>query len=242
MEKRIKNAREILQGSKKVLVITGAGISAESGVPTFRGEGERWRGKRFDELATPQAFESDPREVWAWYLYRRGVVAQASPNAAHLALAAWADSRDGITLVTQNVDGLHSVAGSSNAICLHGSLWHNRCTACGMEREDRALEYPELPSSPCCGALERPAIVWFGESLNDDAFDGASEASAVANAVLIVGTSALVQPTTSFIVRARKGNGADLVYVNLEWTPLSPVVQCFLQGSATEIVPQLVAQ
>ena len=208
-------ARKILQEAGNVLVLTGAGISAESGIPTFRGAGERWRDKHFLELANPAAFKRDPREIWDWYLYRRGVVANCMPNAAHLALAAWARRRTGVTLVTQNVDGLHEQAGHPDVVRLHGSLWQNRCTSCGEEREDRSLSYDALPLSPCCQALERPAIVWFHEMLPNASVNSALAAARTANVVIAIGTSGVVYPAASYISLA-SGIGAVVIDVNPE--------------------------
>lgn len=232
----IQDAADILRRAPRVLVLTGAGISAESGVPTFRGAGERWRDKHFSELANPEAFARDPREIWDWYLYRRSVVARCVPNAAHDALARWIATRDGVTLVTQNVDGLHERAGS-DPVRLHGSLWRNRCTACGVERAETALDYHELPTSPCCGAPERPAIVWFGERIPFDAFHAGLLAAVEAHAVLVVGTSGTVHPASSFIHRAR-ANRSPIVEINPEYSAVPATHR--LRGNAAEILPLLV--
>lgn len=232
----VEDAAKILKNASRVLVLTGAGISAESGVPTFRGAGERWRDKHFSELATPEAFARDPREIWDWYLYRRSIVARCAPNAAHRALAQWIAARDGVTLVTQNVDGLHERAGS-DPVRLHGSLWRNRCTACGAERTETSLEYPEFPSSPCCGASERPAIVWFGERIPFDAFHAGLLAAVESEAVLVIGTTGIVHPASSFIHRAR-ANRSPIVEINPEHSAVPATHR--LRGRAAEILPLLV--
>ncbi len=195
--------KQLLFGDLPTLVITGAGISAESGVPTFRGAGERWRNKHFSELASPEAFAKDPREIWDWYLYRRVLVAACKPNGAHQALADWAKRRPGAALVTQNVDGLHERAGHPDVIRFHGSLWKNRCTACGAERDDDALSYDDLPHSPCCDALERPAIVWFGETISSETISSAALAVMRAKLVLVIGTSGVVWPAAGLIEMAQ---------------------------------------
>jgi NAD-dependent deacetylase len=206
LAEKIIAARQTLAAAENVLVITGAGISADSGVPTFRGEGAVWNNKHFSELANPRAFRENPREIWDWYLYRRGVVAKCRPNAAHLAVAKWVKNRPGVTLVTQNVDGLHEATGHPDVIRFHGSLWHNRCTACGHEREDRSLEYLELPLSPCCRTLERPAIVWFGETIPQNVLIATTTALKSAQAVFVIGTSGEVEPAASIIEAANQAN------------------------------------
>ncbi|MEK7655509.1 MAG: NAD-dependent protein deacylase [Patescibacteria group bacterium] len=205
--------RAAMKNSRCVLVITGAGISAESGVPTFRGAGGYWRNRHFTELAKPEAFAADPKLVWEWYCERRKTVAACEPNAAHHAIAKWAQDRDGVTLVTQNVDGLHERAGHPDVIRLHGSLWRNRCTECGAEREERSLSYDSLPTSPCCWALERPAIVWFDEPIPTDALTRSIEAAQSAIAVLVIGTSGVVMPAAAFVSGAHQ-NGALVIDVN----------------------------
>jgi len=216
--KRFEEARRVLAEARFLLVLTGAGISAESGVPVFRGPGGYWRNRHFSELANSEAFEREPRTVWDWYLERRGTVRLCSPNAAHEALAAWsrrrgaADESPG-ALVTQNVDGLHERAGHQGVVRLHGTLWRNRCSGCGREREDASLTWHDLPRSPCCGAVERPAVVWFGESLPRAALDAAIDAVQQADAALVIGTAGVVYPAAGLVERVRS-NGAPIVEVN----------------------------
>ena len=157
--------RDRLQGPGAILALTGAGISAESGLATFRGPGGLWEGRDPVELATPQAFRGDPETVWRFYAWRRAQAAAAQPNAAHRALAALEASRDSFLLVTQNVDGLHERAGSRNLVRLHGTLWRLRCTAEGTETEDNRADLGRLAPRCACGALLRPGVVWFGEPL-----------------------------------------------------------------------------
>jgi len=164
-------ARLALESAPRIVALTGAGVSAESGIPTFRGAGGLWGDLRAEDLATPAAFARDPQRVWEWYRWRRSIVARARPNAGHLALAEFERRRApaAFTLVTQNVDGLHTRAGSRRPIELHGNLWRLRCLDCGSERveeaEGTAGEAEPLPRCPACGGLERPAVVWFGEPL-----------------------------------------------------------------------------
>ena len=231
-------ARALLHEAERVLVITGAGMSAESGVPTFRGEGEKWRDRHFTDLATPEAFAAEPRLIWDWYLYRRNVVVACKPHAGHQRLAEWATSRSGTTLVTQNVDGLHEDAGHPNVQRIHGSLWHNRCTACGLEREDRSLIYEALPLSPCCNAPERPAIVWFGERLASKASQVAVSASVHAQVVLVVGTSGIVSTAGSFVRLARQVN-ARVLEVNPARSEL--FADLWLPGGARQMLTEVLS-
>jgi len=209
----IAAAREALAAARRIAALTGAGVSAESGIPTFRGAGGLWRTHRAEDLATPEAFARDPRLVWEWYDWRRGVVAAARPNAAHEALVRLEGGGRPFTLVTQNVDGLHERAGSRNVIRLHGSLWTVRCTRCGAEREDRRAPLPELPPRCACGGLERPGVVWFGEALPEGALERAAAAAAACDVLLVVGTSAVVYPAAGLVPHARAA-GATVIEIN----------------------------
>lgn len=238
-ESDMAKVRTRLQAAQHVFVVTGAGMSAESGVPTFRGVGERWRDKHFTELASPAAFQADPREIWDWYLYRRQVVASCEPNIAHRRLAEWAQQREGVSLATQNVDGLHELAGHPDVLRLHGSLWHNRCTACGLEREERSLAYPELPLSPCCQALERPAIVWFGEMLPGIPMVRAQLALRRADVLLVIGTSGEVSTVHHFVYDALMKYKAYVVDINPEDGLITSNID--LRDTAGRIIPALLA-
>jgi NAD-dependent deacetylase len=237
----IQEAHTILTAAKRILVLTGAGISAESGIPTFRGEGGYWRNKSFQELANPKAFAEDPRLVWDWYLMRRQTVAACKPNAAHVALAKWAEiarwTRD-VHLFTQNVDGLHEAAGHPEVERLHGSLWHNRCTKCGLEREERSLVYTDLPLSPCCHVLERPAIVWFGEDLPRKVVTNAILMSLACEAVLVIGTSGIVMPAAALVSRAKE-RGAIVIDVNAEDDAIEAHIK--LRGRAGSVLPAILS-
>ncbi len=211
-------AREAFLAARHVLVLTGAGVSAESGVPTYRGTGGYWRARHFSELATPEAFAREPRLVWDWYLERRATVRMCQPNAAHRALADWArragaEGGQQVRLVTQNVDGLHERAGHPETVRLHGSLWQTRCASCGASREDDALAYPELPRCAGCGGPERPGVVWFGEAIPQPEGALAEEASRWCDCVLVVGTAGVVYPAAGLVERARD-RGAAVIEVN----------------------------
>jgi NAD-dependent deacetylase len=236
-------ARTALARAGRVAALTGAGISAESGIPTFRGAGGLWRDWKAEDLAAPEAFERNPRLVWEWYAWRRGLVAQAHPNAGHDALAAFERSRPSGTwaLVTQNIDGLHGRAGSLRPIELHGSIWRVRCVDCGVERVDeRTLVDPVPPRCAACGGIERPAVVWFGEPLPEVAWDEAFAACAACEAFLTIGTSALVYPAAGLIEVARAA-GAVVIEVNPEETAASAQASFALRGPAALLLPRLLA-
>ena len=241
----VDRARRLLRDAEHVVVLTGAGVSAESGVPTFRGPGGLWKEHRAEDLATPEAFARDPRLVWEWYGWRRRVVRQCTPNAAHVALARTASNRDGFRIVTQNVDGLHAAAASSPEaypIELHGSLFRTRCTSCSERRDDRAdvdaTSLEKLPRCRSCGALARPDVVWFGESLDPGVLGEAVELASNASVCLVVGTSALVHPAAGLADLTRRAGG-DVIEVNVADTPLTGSATIALRGPAAVIVPDI---
>lgn len=236
----MEQAREWLRAASSVAVLTGAGISAESGIPTFRGAGGLWRQFRPEELATPEAFARDPRLVWEWYDWRRALIAAAAPNAGHLALARLEPRKQEFHLITQNVDGLHDRAGSRRIHKLHGDIWTVRCVGCGREQRDERVPLPELPPRCNCGALLRPGVVWFGETLPPEVWEAADEAAQSAEVFLVVGTSAVVYPAARLIPTA-KAVGAKVIEVNLEETPFSAQVDFSLRGRAGELLPQLLS-
>lgn len=224
-----------------VAVLTGAGISAESNVPTFRGKDGLWRQYRAEELATPGAFQRDPILVWEWYDWRRGLIASCEPNAAHRTLVDMETRCEDFVLITQNVDGLHQRAGSSRILELHGSIWEMRCTTENTTSENHDVPLPQIPPMCSCGAPLRPHVVWFGESLDPDRISAAYRAVERCQLMLVVGTSAVVQPAASLPAIA-KDSGAYLVEVNLEKTPLSPWADEVILGPAAEELPRLWAR
>jgi NAD-dependent deacetylase len=212
-------------------------VSAESGIPTFRGADGLWRRYRAEELATPEAFAADPCLVWEWYDWRRGIIATAKPNPAHQALAAFDPAR--LTLVTQNVDGLHDLAGSQRVLKIHGDIWVRRCVRCGKEETDRFHPLPALPPlCPDCGNLQRPGVVWFGEGLPQDTWREAEEASSHADLFLVIGTSAQVYPAASLAPLAKRA-GAKIIEVNIARSGISSSADVFLEGPAGQILPSL---
>jgi NAD-dependent deacetylase len=220
-------------------ILTGAGISAESGVPTFRGEDGLWRQYRAVDLATPQAFGRDPRLVWEFYQWRRRLLQPLRPNPAHAALAAMEQRLLKVTVITQNIDGLHAMSGSKNIIELHGNIWYVRCTGCNQVRENRELDLPPLPICSQCGSLLRPHVVWFGENLDPAVLEKTYKALQTCQVLIIIGTSGFVQPAASMGAFARQHN-AFVSEINLEVTPQSGFYDFNLQGKAGDLVPQLV--
>ena len=229
-----------LRAARAITVLTGAGVSAASGVPTFRGEDGLWRKYRAEELATPEAFAMDPKLVWEWYDWRRGLIAGCSPNAAHKVLAKWS-ARPGFALITQNVDGLHERAGTANVIRFHGSIWELRCAAeCGAAPwEDRSAPLPSLPPAcPSCGGIARPGVVWFGENIDPDVLDRASTTAASADVFLSVGTSSLVFPAAALLHHAKR-HGAFTVEINPGATDVSKVVDLPIAAPAEDALSML---
>lgn len=230
----------LLRGEGPLLVVTGAGVSAESGLATFRGPGGLWEGREPTSLATPEAFSREPETVWRFYDWRREQAAAALPNPGHTAIAELERSSRDFLLATQNVDGLHARAGSRRVVELHGTLWRLRCAADGTECEDLRPTIRPLPPRCPCGALLRPAVVWFGERLPHDALHAAFAMAERAALALVVGTSGLVYPAAAVPEIAARG-GAYVVEVNPEPTPLSSVVNERLQGPSGEVLPRLLA-
>lgn len=232
LRRRFKEAR-------RVCVLTGAGISAESGVPTFRGGGTSavWKGMPFDVISSAEMVERDLEGVWEWFDYRRDLIQSVKPNPAHEALARWQELFEDFTLVTQNIDGLHQAAGSRRVIELHGNIWRARCKACGAT-ELLSLENANLRSSSCadCGGKMRPDVVLFGEMMPHGAFELAAMKADACELFFVIGTSALVYPA-ALLPEIAKGAAAYTVEVNPEETPLSPYCDERLTGKAGEILP-----
>jgi len=229
----------MITAAARITVLSGAGISAASGVPTFRGGPDSlWENCRPEELATPEAFAEDPRKVWRWYDWRRGLIAGCSPNAAHHALAALERLTAGVTVITQNVDGLHHDAGSRDVLEFHGSIWTLSCTGCGAAKEDRRVPLPIPPYCEECGGLLRPGVVWFGEGIDPNVMARGSRAAVECDFFLLIGTSGLVFPAAGLGQIAHQA-GAKVVEFNLEPTPSASWVDVFVAGSADLTVPRL---
>jgi NAD-dependent deacetylase len=238
IEMGIKSLRDKLWRAKHLAVLTGAGISAESGVPTFRGEGGLWRQFRAVDLATPEAFSKDPKLVWEFYNWRRELIGPLAPNPGHFALAQIEERAPGFSLITQNIDGLHKKAGSRNIIELHGNLWKVRCTKCHTVTEDLRIPLPELPVCESCGGLLRPHVVWFGEMLEPGVLNAAYDVIGGCDLMIVVGTSGTVQPAASMGMQAKR-NGASVAEVNLEPTPYTDTYDISISGKSGEILPML---
>lgn len=229
----------LLSKETKVVVLTGAGISAESGVPTFRGENGLWKKFRPEELATFDAFMANPQLVWEWYEYRRKIIEEIKPNPGHLALVEFQNYFEKFDLITQNVDGFHHQAGSRNVVELHGNIRRNKCIGCGAQYESLEKTIPGIPPKCACGGNIRPDVVWFGEMLPPDALNYAFQVSAACDLFFSVGTSAVVHPAASLPLLAKR-NGAYVVEVNIEPTEISHLMDESLFGKAGEIMPLLV--
>jgi NAD-dependent deacetylase len=226
----------------RITIITGAGVSAASGVPTFRGPEGLWRNHAPEKLATPEAFRRDPKLVWEWYNWRRERIAKCLPNAAHAVLAAWSRRYPRFTLITQNVDGLHERAGTADVIRFHGSIWEvlcwQRCPSSPERWRDDSVPLASIPPScPYCRGLLRPGIVWFGEGIDPEILERSIEATAC-DLFLTVGTSAVVHPAASLVFEARS-QGAFTAEINPEATPNSRGVDLAIQGRAEEVLPAL---
>ena len=237
----VEAAAELLKRYGNVVAFTGAGISAEAGIPTFRGRGGLWEKYRPEELATPEAFARDPKRVWEWYAWRIDLVLRAEPTFAHRILAKWEKAGILLGVITQNVDGLHHRAGSVRVVELHGRLTRARCTGC-----ERIIELsappPEIPPRcPSCGSLLRPDVVWFGEPLPEGAWLEALDLARSAGVMLVIGTSAVVYPAAELPLIAKRA-GAKLIEVNPEDTPLSRLVDVRLTMGASRALKEIDAR
>jgi NAD-dependent deacetylase len=238
---RLDRAAELLRRASRVAVLTGAGVSAESGVPTFRGGGGLWGGHPVEEVATPEGFQRDPTMVWRFYNMRRAALTKVQPNPGHHALVALEDrlGSDHFTLATQNIDGLHAAAGSRHVLELHGRLSRVRCTACSYLADRPGEELPELPQCPDCGELLRPDVVWFNEMLPHRVWREASQRTEACECFLVVGTSAVVYPAAG-LVRMARAAGAAVIEFNLEETPASGLADVSLFGPSGQTLPEVI--
>lgn len=228
---------KVLQRLRSVCVLTGAGISAESGVPTFRGAEGLWNKFRPEELANFDAFIRNPRLVWEWYNYRRHLIETVNPNRGHIALARMEEAIDDFTLATQNVDNLHRRAGSKRVLELHGNITHSYCVDCGTKEDHPDFsDERRIPRCKSCGGLVRPAVVWFGEMLPQDVYEEAERAAQRCDLFVCVGTSALVYPAASLPLTAKQA-GAYTLEINIERTEQSRIFDETLLGKAGEILP-----
>ncbi len=234
----ILDVRDRIQEARSVTVLTGAGISADSGVPTFRGPEGLWKNFRPEELASPDAFARDPKLVWEWYNWRRELLATKQPNPAHDALVQLEKQIPNFRIITQNVDGLHASAGTQRLTEIHGNIWKVRCTQCHNITSNQEVPLPFPPTCTVCDGLLRPHIVWFGESLAPEDLEQSYAALQGCEVLLIIGTSGVVYPAASFAPVA-KDHGAFVVELNLETTSNSSVVDVSFQGRAKELVPLL---
>ncbi|MGR6320537.1 NAD-dependent deacylase [Micromonospora soli] len=247
MGQAARDAAELLGQARRVVIFTGAGMSAESGVPTFRDAlTGLWRQFDAQALATPDAFRADPALVWGWYEWRRATVRQARPNAGHVAVAAIEARVPSSVLVTQNVDDLHERAGSAAPVHLHGSLFAPHCSGCAQpapvpDLTEEPAEGRRIPPPRCarCSAAVRPGVVWFGEALPTEALEAAVEAASTCDLLLTVGTSGLVYPAAE-IPQVAARLGAAVIQVNPEETPLDRVADVNLRGPAARVLPALV--
>ena len=255
MSSEVARARDLLGAAERIVVLTGAGISAESGVPTFRGEQGLWKSHRPEELATPGAFRRDPCLVWEWYASRRRAIAECRPNDAHRALATLALTRPSTVLVTQNVDGLHHRAagevvadGASPTpaypLEVHGAIHRDRCSSCG-ERTPGVTDIDwsaaaSLPRCGSCGGMLRPDVIWFGEALDPEVIGASFAAAREADICLVVGTSAVVYPAAS-VPEVTLQAGGTVIEINPAATPMTSIATVSLRGTAGALVPSVVS-
>ena len=235
-----KKLVEKIASSKKVVFFTGAGMSSESGIPTFRGKDGIWNKLKPEELANFDAFLRNPELVWEWYIHRKQIINESKPNAGHLAIAESQNIFPEVTVVTQNIDNFHKRAGSKIVYELHGNIERNYCIKCSKYYNEE-LDFRKGVPQCSCGGLIRPDVVWFGEYLPEDQFNASEKAAKNCDLFFIIGTSAVVYPAASLIFTAKQG-GAYLVEVNIEETEISPYVNNSLLGLSGEVLPALMKE
>lgn len=222
--------------ASSVVVMTGAGVSAESGVPTFRGADGFWEKYRAEDLATPGAFAKNPALIWEWYRWRQSIIAGCLPNHAHYTIAEMENYWENFILITQNIDGLHARAGSKKILELHGNIWKSRCTKEGTIYD--YIDTNEAIPKCACGAVLRPHVVWFGEALDAKILEKAFEKSGNAEVFFVIGTSSIVQPAASLSLVA-KDSGSMMVEINPGETPVTPLADLSLREKAGIILPEI---
>lgn len=241
MQERIKKARDAIEQAAKIMVFTGAGISKESGVPTFREAGGLWEEFKAEDFATPEAFQRHPAKVWEWYRFRRNLAREVKPNPAHYAVTRLEEAHEDFLVATQNIDNLHTRAGSKNVVELHGNIMHSYCMRCGHLADESKGELPgEIPTCPCegCGGIMRPKVVWFGEQLDPRDLERSFLFATTCDCCIVIGTSGFVYPAAQIPFLARR-NDATIIDINPEPSAITPIADYFLQGPAGEVMPQL---
>lgn len=241
MDDRIETAKQMIRNSGSIAVLTGAGISSDSGIPTFRGEGGLWRNFSPQQLATPQAFQRDPKLVWEWYNWRREVISKAKPNAAHHTLRKMEETKDNFWIITQNIDGLHTKAGNKKVIEFHGNIWREKCSMCDFRRYNEVVYDPQdiPPRCPICGGFLRPDVVWFGEMVPQEVLEKAISIVELSDTFLIIGTSGVVYPA-AYLAELAITRRKNTIEINREMTPFSELVTVSILGRAAELLPKLV--
>jgi NAD-dependent deacetylase len=235
----VQQAREWIKQASSVAVLTGAGISAESGIQTFRDQNGHWQGRQASELASLDGFLADPTMVWEWYLARRRQLRSCQPNPGHQALAHLEHRKPSCTVITQNVDRLHQQAGSRHVIELHGHIWGNRCLGCQQEFDVSNQDVKLELNCPDCGHYLRPTVVWFGEALPEGSWEKAASLASQAEVFLVIGTSAVVYPAAGLIPLA-KNHGSKVIEINLAQTEASYLADLALQGPSAQILPEII--
>jgi len=244
MDEPILKARDAISRAEKLLVFTGAGISKESGVPTFREADGLWEKFKAEDFATPDAFKRNPREVWKWYRERRALALKVKPNPGHYAVARFEEAHEDFLVATQNIDNLHTRAGSKNVIELHGNIMHSYCMKCSHKVDESETELEgDVPTCPKegCNGLMRPKVVWFGEQLDPHDLERSFQFASECDCCIVIGTSGLVYPAAQIPFLARR-NDATIIDVNPEPSAITPIADYFLAGPAGQIMPQLVEE
>jgi NAD-dependent deacetylase len=242
VEDPVRHVAQLLQACRRVTVVTGAGVSAASGVPTFRGREGLWKSYSPQELATPEAFQRNPKLVWEWYNWRRELISKCAPNPAHHVLSRWSRRYPGFTLITQNVDGLHETAATEHVVRFHGSIWEvfcwQECGASPARWVDRTVPFAQIPPPcPYCGGIIRPGVVWFGEGIDPDVLRESADASDC-DLFMTIGTSSLVYPAAGLVEQAHE-TGAFTVEINPESTPASAAVDLSIRRPAESVLQEI---